>query len=91
MSQVSPFPAAWEYPTEVDGHTMGRYIEWMRSCSRITMFGLPALSLPAGFTADGLPVGLQVIGRPLGDTDLLRAARAMESARPQHQHRPQRP
>ncbi len=88
VSQVSPFPVAMEYPTEVAGRPMGRYIEWMRSCSRITMFGLPTLSLPAGFTDEGLPVGVQVIGRPLGDTELLRAARAMEAARPQHQHRP---
>lgn len=88
VSQVSPFPVDMEYPTEVAGQPMGRYIEWMRSCSRITMFGLPTLSLPAGFTPEGLPVGVQVIGRPLGDTQLLRAARAMEVARPQHQHRP---
>ncbi|MEZ5377059.1 MAG: amidase family protein [Acidimicrobiales bacterium] len=88
VSQVSPFPVEWEYPTEVAGCTMGRYLEWMRSCSRVTMFGLPALSLPAGFTDAGLPVGVQVVGAPLGDAQLLRAARAMESARPQHHHRP---
>ncbi|MEZ5226989.1 MAG: amidase family protein [Acidimicrobiales bacterium] len=41
VSQVSPFPVEWEYPTEVAGCTMGRYLEWMRSCSRVTMFGLP--------------------------------------------------
>ena len=88
VSQVSPFPIELEYPTEVAGRPMGRYIEWMRSCSRITAFGLPTMSLPAGFTGAGLPVGVQVIGRPLGDSELLRAARAMEAANPQHHHRP---
>lgn len=82
VSQVSPFLAHWEYPTEVAGVPMGRYLEWMRTCSRISIFGLPTMSLPAGFTAEGLPVGVQVIGPPLGDTQLLRAARAMETARP---------
>ncbi len=90
VSQVSPFPIDREWPTEVAGSPMGRYIEWMRSCSRITVMGLPTLSLPAGFTDDGLPVGVQVIGSPLGDASLLAAARMLEAARPQHQIRPPR-
>ncbi len=79
VTQVMPFPAEWEYPTEVAGQTMGHYREWMSVCYRITAFGLPALSLPAGFHG-GLPVGAQLIGRPHGDLDLLRAAKSLESA-----------
>lgn len=84
VTQVSPFPIDVEYPTEVAGVQMGSYIEWMRSCCRITAMGCPAVSLPAGFTADdgpnpGLPVGIQLIGRPFGDADLLRMAKALEA------------
>ncbi len=79
VTQVMPFPAEEEYPTEVAGQPMGHYVEWMQVCSRITALGLPALSLPAGFH-DSLPVGAQLIGRPHGDLDLLRAAKTLESA-----------
>ncbi len=79
VTQVMPFPLDWEYPTEVSGVAMGSYVEWMRSCSRITSFGLPALSLPIGFGSSGLPVGAQLVGRPFGDLDLLLAAKAVES------------
>ncbi len=79
VTQVMPFPAEWEYPTEVAGQQMERYTDWMSVCCRITALGLPALSLPAGFH-DGLPVGAQLIGRPHGDLALLRAAKSLESA-----------
>ncbi len=80
VTQVMPFSADIEYPTEVAGQTMSVYTEWMYSCCRITSFGVPAMSLPAGFGPSGLPVGAQVIGRPHGDLDLLAAARALEQA-----------
>ncbi len=79
VTQVSPFPIEWEYPTEVDGVEMQTYVEWMRSCCRITSLGCPTLSLPAGFTESGLPVGAQLIGRPYGDGALLEAAKALEA------------
>jgi amidase len=57
---------------------MGSYLEWMRSCSRISVTAHPALSLPAGFTPGGLPIGLQLVGRHRGDLALLRLAAGIE-------------
>jgi amidase len=79
VTQVMPFPVDREFPRSVAGVEMSSYIEWMMSCCRITAFGLPALSLPAGFS-NGLPVGAHLIGRPHGDVELLRAAKALEQA-----------
>jgi amidase len=78
--QVQPFDVKSEYPMEVDGRAMGSYLEWMRSCSRISATSLPALSVPAGFTADGLPVGLQIVGPYLGDFGVLQLGHAFERA-----------
>ena len=79
-AQVAPFPVKTEYPTEIDGVAMASYLEWMRACSRITMSAHPVAAVPAGFTADGLPVGLQLIGRYRGDRRLLELAGAWEAA-----------
>jgi amidase len=79
VTQVSPFPFDVEYPTEVNGMPMGSYVEWMRSCCRITATGCPAMSLPGGFTADGMPVGVQLIAAPNTDVGLLEAAKAIEA------------
>ncbi len=79
VTQVSPFPFDVEYPTEINGIAMGSYVEWMRSNCRITPTGCPALSLPAGFTADGMPVGVQLIAAPNADLALLEAAKAIEA------------
>ncbi len=81
VSQVAPFPAEWEYPTEVAGVPMERYLTWMRSTSRITAMQLPALALPCGFDADGLPVGAQLIGGPRQDLYVLRAGKTFERLR----------
>jgi amidase len=80
VSQVAPFPVEDEWVTEIAGTAMGSYLEWMRSCSRITVTAHPALSLPAGFTPDGLPVGVQLVGRQRGELGLLRLAAAIEQA-----------
>ena len=61
-TQVLPFPVEIEYPTEIAGVHQDNYLEWMRSCTVISATGCPALSVPGGFTPDGLPVGLQIIG-----------------------------
>jgi amidase len=78
VTQVDPFPVEQEYACEVDGVAMGSYIEWMRSNSRISVLACPAVSLPAGFSAAGLPVGLQLVARPFAERALLEAAHALE-------------
>ncbi|MGY1744743.1 amidase [Blastococcus sp. SYSU D00695] len=80
-TQVLPFPVAQEYPTEIDGVALGTYLEWMRSCTLITPTGCPALSVPAGRTPDGLPVGLQVVTAPRADRRALEVGAAFERAR----------
>jgi amidase len=86
--QVAPFPVEQEWVTSVNGIPQDTYIDWLRSCSRITVTGHPAVSVPAGFTADGLPVGLQLVGRYGTDDQLLSIAGAVapvllpEPARP---------
>jgi amidase len=80
VTQVPAFPVEVEWPREVAGTPMRTYIEWFRSCSRITITTHPAMSVPAGFTADGLPVGLQLVGRHRGELELLRLARAFTEA-----------
>ncbi|MFW2333135.1 amidase [Ilumatobacter sp.] len=82
-TQVAPFDIALDWPRTVDGVEMESYIDWMRVCSDITVTGCPAISMPAAFTPDGLPVGVQFVGRPRGDVELLSFARLWErSVRP---------
>lgn len=77
VTQVAPFSVDLEYPTEIAGRRMGSYLEWFRSCSRITVTGHPALAVPAGFTPAGLPIGLQLVGRHRGELALLQLAEAL--------------
>jgi amidase len=79
-TQVLPFPVEQEYPTEVGGVPFGNYLEWMRSCTLISATGCPALSVPGGFTPDGLPVGLQIVGAPRADRRVLEVGHAFEQA-----------
>ena len=76
VTQVPAFDVELEFPAEIAGVRMGSYLEWFRSCSRITVTSHPAVAVPAGFTPDGLPVGLQLVGRARGEAELLRLARA---------------
>jgi amidase len=78
VTQVEPFPVEIEYPAEVAGVAMGSYLEWMRSCSRVTVTGCPAISIPAGLTAAGLPAGLQLVARPFAERALLEVAHAFD-------------
>ena len=83
-----PFPVEWDYPSEINGQKMDTYIDWFLLTYAITLTGLPAISVPAGWTADGLPVGLQIVGRRWGEAAVLRAAAALEAARPWGDRRP---
>lgn len=88
VSQLPPFDVQSDYPRQINGTKMENYIAWMRSCSRITVLGLPAISMPCGFTPDGLPVGIQIIGRARQEHALLCFALAFEQARPTGLRRP---
>ncbi|MPR00545.1 amidase [Modestobacter sp. I12A-02628] len=79
-TQVLPFPVETEYPTEVDGVELADYVAWMRSCTLVSATGCPALSVPGGFSPDGLPVGLQVVGAPRADRRVLEVGHAFEQA-----------
>jgi amidase len=75
---VPPFDVDQRYVTEFAGHRFDNYIDWLGITYFITLTACPCLSLPCGFTASGLPVGLQMIGRPRGDAALLQAAALLE-------------
>jgi len=80
VSQVSPFPADQEFPTEINGKPMSSYLDWMRSAYFITVTGCPAISVPAGTTPGGLPVGVQIVAAHGADRRLLEIAAAFEEA-----------
>ncbi len=80
VNQVPPFSLETEYPTEIAGVAMETYIDWMKSCYYITMTGHPAISVPCGFTPEGLPVGVQIVGRYRDEFGVLQLAKAFESA-----------
>ena len=76
--QVPPFDVNQPWVTEIDGQPMATYLDWMKSCYLISATGLPALSVPCGFTPEGLPVGLQLVGRHLDDLGLLQLGYAFQ-------------
>lgn len=84
VAQVPPFAVEQEWVREIAGVRMNSYIEWMESCSLVSLLGVPAISVPFGRTPDDLPVGLQIVGRATGDhrgdLALLRFAHAFEQA-----------
>jgi amidase len=79
---VRPFPVEQPYPTEIDGRPLANYTQWFFLTYAITVTGLPVMSVPCGMTRDGLPVGLQIVGRRRREVDVLRAAAAFEAAAP---------
>ncbi|MFD3745390.1 amidase [Nocardia sp. NPDC058633] len=79
-SQLPPFPVDIEYPEQVAGVAMDDYLSWMQSSYFVSVTGCPSLSVPAGFTAQGLPVGVQIVGRHRGELSVLRAGYAFEQA-----------
>jgi amidase len=88
---VKPFPVEEWYPKAIDGHPVRDYIDWLWLTYAFTVVGLPALSVPCGFTRDGLPVGLQIVGRWHDEATVLAAAAAYEAATPWTQQRPPEP
>lgn len=81
-SQVPPFPADQEFPTEIDGRPMASYLDWMRSAYLISVTGCPAISIPAGRTPEGWPVGVQLVAAHGQDRRLLEIAAAFEIVQP---------
>jgi amidase len=79
-TQVAAFDVDLDWPHEIDGVPQATYLDWMASAYLISATGLPAISVPAGFTADGLPVGLQLVGRRRAEWPLLGVAHAFETA-----------
>jgi len=80
VSQVPPFDVKQRYVTEINGVPMDTYIDWMKSCYYISVTGLPAISVPCGFTPEDLPVGVQIVGRHQDDWGVLQLAHAFEQA-----------
>ena len=81
-AQVFPFDAQEHWPKEINGKKMDTYHRWMEVVIGPTMSGLPALSVPVGFGANGLPMGMQVIGKSRADLAVLQLAYAYEQAAP---------
>jgi amidase len=75
---VAPFPVGQRYVEECAGHRFTNYVEWLAIAYAITLLACPAISIPAGFTSEGLPVGLQMVAPPRADGRLLAGARALE-------------
>jgi amidase len=80
VNQVPPFDASINWPREIDGVVMDNYLSWMKSAYWITPTFCPAISVPAGFTSDGLPTGIQIVGRYRDDWGVLQIAHAFEQA-----------
>ena len=88
VNQLPPFSVDVEWPREIAGVQMHNYLDWMKSCYFITITGHPAISVPAGFTDDGLPVGIQIVGRYRDDFGVLQLAHAFEQATQVWKRRP---
>jgi amidase len=77
---VAPYSVAERFPSRINGEPLSSYIDWMYLTFVLTLTGCPAISVPIGLTGDGRPVGLQLLGRPRGDFDLLGAAQLLEQS-----------
>ena len=80
VNQVPPFDAALDWPKTIEGVKMDHYVSWMKSAYWITATFRPAISVPAGFTPEGLPVGIQIVGRYRDDFGVLQIGHAFEQA-----------
>ncbi|HUQ25669.1 MAG TPA: amidase [Burkholderiales bacterium] len=82
VNQLPPYSVDTEWPREIAGVKMTNYLDWMKSCYFITITSHPAISVPAGFTPEGLPVGIQIVGRYRDDFGVLQLAHAFEQVNP---------
>lgn len=80
VNQVPPFDVTQQYIEEINGVKMKKYTEWMSTCWYISISGCPAISVPCGFTPEGLPVGIQIVGRYRDEFGVLQIAHAFEQA-----------
>jgi amidase len=80
VNQVLPFDVKTHYPTEIAGVKMENYIAWMKSACYISVIGNPAASVPCAFSASGLPIGIQIVGRHYDDWGVLQLAYAFEQS-----------
>ena len=80
VNQVPPFDATLDWPKSIEGVAMENYVSWMKSAYWISATRRPAISVPAGFTDEGLPVGIQIVGRDRDDFGVLQIAHAFEQA-----------
>jgi Asp-tRNA(Asn)/Glu-tRNA(Gln) amidotransferase A subunit family amidase len=87
-TSVAAFPIGLAYPAEIEGRRIENQLQWFPFTFPFSITGQPAITVPCGFTAEGLPVGLQIVGPRHGDALVLRAAAAFEAARPWAQRRP---
>ncbi|HEY1394398.1 MAG TPA: amidase family protein, partial [Methylibium sp.] len=78
-AQVWPFDAQWHWPRSINGRGMDTYHRWMEVVIYATLGGLPAISVPVGFSDAGLPMGMQLIGPPQADLPVLQAAAGYET------------
>ena len=89
VNQVPPFEASLDWPKSIEGVAMENYVAWMKSAYWISTTGRPAISVPAGFTPEGLPVGIQIVGRHRDDLGVLRMGHAFEQATGVGKRRPE--
>ena len=87
-TQVPPFPIEQEWVQNINGRELATYLDWMGVCYAITVTGCPAISVPAGFTASGLPLGLQIVGPRWADLAVLQLAHGFEAATRHGERRP---
>lgn len=87
-AQVWPFPADWRWPEDIAGRRMDTYHRWMEVVIPASLIGLPALSVPVGFGPQGLPMGMQIIGRSGDDANVLAIGQAWHRATEWPQRRP---
>ena len=79
-ASIAPFPVDQRYVTQIDGQPCKTYIDWFSITFALTMTACPTISVPCGFTSEGLPVGIQIMGKPRGEGELLLAAKRFEQA-----------